>query len=1442
MKKIKLITMMLFALLWGLSGKGQSGASCDSANFLIVGPYLNLPTQSQVLQKKWLKFEAESDTMDITLTGTNYLATDKVKKIKIYGGTCSSLTELGTDTVISSTDSVLTIHITGLTLGNLYYIKVYKNDSINTIAYNIKLDNINGDNPPCLNKAPLVTCDLVFNGGFEYYTPSGTLSATWDTTNELWLMSKTNWACPWNYNTSVSKPWGSPDLFSSNPPTGYTIDPFSNVGSNVWGYGQPVSSSPSGGLGYAGFFASIFDPIPSTYQMSEHFTQELRSPMLPGVTYNISMQVECSNFSGLATDHIGMYITSSNLLPTLTSYANSGGGVFEGDRGINLLASQINGSISGMSSNPGLITSDKGWVTISGQYTATGGEKYIIIGYFGSSFVNDDHGTGKDFNSNHTVLDQVSHVTFISVLQNMLVLSYPNNRKSYYYVDNISINPVVPTLSFTGPLTNCLKDNVYTISPFSDFLAGGYTYSISLSNLASSASAVNPSTGEFTVTWDPSAFATGSETITVTATNDVECSTTYSLTISSCCINRDGSPIFGSSGGTMDAINPSLGLISQATQLLPNSAAGGSIPGFATGSSVTTVSAKYFSINGTFTVDCDLHLIDCDVTLGDDAEIIVKPGITFTLDECHLYSCKPNMWKRIYLNDKHSEIIVNSTLIEDAKTAIETEKGAQYDIRGSVFNKNYIGLKVSEYNDDMTIDHSIESSIFTCRDFSSIIPSVSDNANPITAAYNTSGFPYASIAATYYTTLLEAPYASQRSYIGIQVTDIKNSTATSTTLPYDEIQFGDANSSGDVNIFDFLDYGIEAYNSTLNVYNNDFVNITNPDAAKMDCQIGTAVCSEGDNLFNIENTLYAGDATSGSAPGTHYKNKFSNCHTGIDAFQYMNASIWMNYFEWINGWGIRTEQDQDRTIVIAQNEINIAQKAISCFLNINANVTIFNNDIHAGSLYAAIGVDIDQVFTIPSFYDVNQNNITDVQSGVVANALYKAYIRTNDITLTHTATAVPDANGIYMTNGYGNLIDGNWIMGQNHDDSWEGGIRLEGGNTSNQILCNEMHTLGAGMLFSTSQVPIEIKRNLMDDNFWGLVLSGSVVGAQYTAPPYTPNDNMWSSSIFNAATYAFYSYGNLSPFYVRGTVLPYNPSILLLNLSYPPIYSTPVDFFISTGTLNLNCPQIMPGSGWGKKMELRQIANDTVRPGMDSSALYMNKQNLYRYLTNDTIDISTDTTLTAFMANSKLNNIGKIDSLERGSKSIINGSSNQLSALAAITNAINPTTDAETNSKAIYTMQINNALSGNGYDANQLNDLRALAVKCPYEAGTAVYMARSILKMYDTIHYYNDCEIVRPPQDKMRLIHKQPLAVSNMFKLYPNPNNGSMTLDYKLADSETGAIEIYDLAGKLISNHVFNSSSTTLQVNENNLDAGAYYYCIKVNGNKVKTDKLIIIK
>ncbi len=80
------------------------------------------------------------------------------------------------------------------------------------------------------------------------------------------------------------------------------------------------------------------------------------------------------------------------------------------------------------------------------------------------------------------------------------------------------------------------------------------------------------------------------------------------------------------------------------------------------------------------------------------------------------------------------------------------------------------------------------------------------------------------------------------------------------------------------------------------------------------------------------------------------------------------------------------------------------------------------------------------------------------------------------------------------------------------------------------------------------------------------------------------------------------------------------------------------------------------------------------------------------------------------------------------------------------------------------------------------------------------------------------------------------------FKLFPNPNNGNMTLEYHIDNTKNGTMNIYDLTGKLISSQNLNSSNTSTIIDATNLDAGAYYYEIKLDGTKIKSDKLIIIK
>ncbi|MGZ5548869.1 MAG: T9SS type A sorting domain-containing protein, partial [Nitrososphaeraceae archaeon] len=102
------------------------------------------------------------------------------------------------------------------------------------------------------------------------------------------------------------------------------------------------------------------------------------------------------------------------------------------------------------------------------------------------------------------------------------------------------------------------------------------------------------------------------------------------------------------------------------------------------------------------------------------------------------------------------------------------------------------------------------------------------------------------------------------------------------------------------------------------------------------------------------------------------------------------------------------------------------------------------------------------------------------------------------------------------------------------------------------------------------------------------------------------------------------------------------------------------------------------------------------------------------------------------------------------------------------------------------------------------------------------------------------CELVtsRMMQSSNPEIVESPLN----FKLYPNPNNGSMKFDYQLSDDQNGTIVIYDVSGRKISQYVLEHSKTTMNITEDGLQNGIYFYEVIVNDKIVSTNKIVIIK
>jgi hypothetical protein len=143
----------------------------------------------------------------------------------------------------------------------------------------------------------------------------------------------------------------------------------------------------------------------------------------------------------------------------------------------------------------------------------------------------------------------------------------------------------------------------------------------------------------------------------------------------------------------------------------------------------------------------------------------------------------------------------------------------------------------------------------------------------------------------------------------------------------------------------------------------------------------------------------------------------------------------------------------------------------------------------------------------------------------------------------------------------------------------------------------------------------------------------------------------------------------------------------------------------------------------------------------------------------------------------------------------------------------------------------------------QLSVLRAIAVKCPFEDGVSVYRARSILASYDgLLKYSNTCESV------LNTVYSgEPNQVQNItdpvqVNIYPNPNRGTFTLEYKLAEGQSGRVAIYNTMGSVVGEYDLNDSEGKMTITNTDLADGIYIYKLSVNDQIQKVGKIIIIR
>jgi hypothetical protein len=110
---------------------------------------------------------------------------------------------------------------------------------------------------------------------------------------------------------------------------------------------------------------------------------------------------------------------------------------------------------------------------------------------------------------------------------------------------------------------------------------------------------------------------------------------------------------------------------------------------------------------------------------------------------------------------------------------------------------------------------------------------------------------------------------------------------------------------------------------------------------------------------------------------------------------------------------------------------------------------------------------------------------------------------------------------------------------------------------------------------------------------------------------------------------------------------------------------------------------------------------------------------------------------------------------------------------------------------------------------------------------------------YDPQGYYFVDDVSIIDCDSLAGVNEQNLIA--YLNVYPNPNDGNMTLKYNLEQKDFGQLRIFDLTGKLVYSKLLNPNENqiTLSLDLNN---GMYFYQIGTENLVVLTGKFIIAK
>jgi hypothetical protein len=872
----------------------------------------------------------------------------------------------------------------------------------------------------------------------------------------------------------------------------------------------------------------------------------------------------------------------------------------------------------------------------------------------------------------------------------------------------------------------------------------------------------------------------------------------------------------------------------------------------------------------------EVNLLNCTFLMGEGSRMVAMPSCSLALQDCKIFSCE-GMWFGIEMKNNsidNSYIQVIASKIEDAYHAIHASVGsiAAPSINlltsnvNNTLNKNYVDVYIENWNS-----------------VGNTYPFTSEKTDYLSKSTVTS--PGSNLKTN---TLYVAPFIAPRSNIGIYA-------ASATSVNIVSITF-----TLNINTFENKDYGIFMKQTHATINNADFKNMsgfigscTSPGCVPPN-PTGVGIISSSNfgghelnvislplapiTFNNVQCAVYANrlgkvtvtDIDINNPAQTNWGGALAPVPKGIGYNGIYIADILseahVNYNTIKNTYyGVQA--------VYSSTSITSAAPVV---LSISNN-TIFTAGTH--TTQTAINVSNALVGTVnPSSFPIAANTITRVKNGIYAQGMAGGLrISNNIINLLSGSTSASNGNGIYLRGGNSNcVVDNNSIFGNSTGAVNTYNVGKLGINILTSpncfVQCNTIEKVGVGIQydgvngtsndgFFSNTLNYPIRRGLVLKNNGFIGTQGSYVG---TPPIYTvtaTSENQWAfpwNTVLSDQTYindpGSHALGsrlcvsnnpiekpNDNQFNsITGAV---STDAYFLNLSLlqsntaAPITSCPLPLTVGA---KMAAPVITSTtSPLARDAVFNQVITQTIPDStIAPETKWMLKQHMHRTIKQSAVP--TVTTVQSFYAVSQTQSVNTYFVVD----SLINAG---LLPQAIIQNSSATSTCViEQNHKDFNQLWLTN-LSDTSHivTLTDIGILQSIANQCIHKGGRSVAQARAMLASiyFHPEEYDDDCfgdgKRMANTTDNEEGVTMLDDAVS-FVNVFPNPNNGTFTINYNLVNVVVATILVEDITGKLIYSMGLDVSTNTLNLNLTEIVNGIYFVKIKNKDAIISVNKVII--